>query len=280
VSGLSGLGGTGSAGELLGPLADALPRVVPEQLLEIERQRSLGERLSGKPGRVVQVRITGPDLILSLRSEDGQRSQAQAWREVRGVVISRRTVTLMEWLELMAGQLHALAAESASDESALSRTLSALGVREPASDLVVAPADIPGGLRALPGRLAGRVPDDVIATVERIVALLSDTLPRVAGDGSSAQAHTVSRAATDYLPRTLRGYAALPPDWAATHDLGGGRTALDALREQLAVLETSLSAMRDAAAGRDAEQLLANGLFLRDRFGRSELDAPELDAPE
>ncbi len=107
--------------------------------------------------------------------------------------------------------------------------------------------------------------------MQAISDVLIETLPRVQQDGSQ-QAHAVLRAATDYLPQTLRGYVALPPEWAATHDLGDGSTALDALRSQLGTLESGVRAMHDAAMRADANDLLANGLFLADRFGGSSLD--------
>jgi hypothetical protein len=146
-------------------------------------------------------------------------------------------------------------------------------VTEPGSDLVVDSSDVAGGLRQLPLRLAGRVPDDVVAAVQRIVDLLVDTLPRVAG--SFAQEQTVLRTATDYLPRTLQAYAALPPEWATSHRLPDGGTPLTALQAQLSVLEEAATRMREAAVGADASALLANGAFLADRFALSSLDVAE-----
>ena len=137
---------------------------------------------------------------------------------------------------------------------------------------MVDPADVAGGLRALPPRLAGRVPDDVAATVRRIGDALLDTLPRVSG--SFEQEQTVLRTATDYLPRTLQAYAALPTPWAQTHRLPDGGTPLDALRTQLVVLEQATARMHDAAVGADASALLANGTFLADRFATSRIDLP------
>jgi hypothetical protein len=195
---------------------------------------------------------------------------AEAQREVRGVVIARQTPPLAAWLDLLAGQLHALVVEAAGNAAAVSRALSALGVAEPGSDLVVDASDVAGGLRQLPLRLAGRVPDDVAAAVQRIAELLADTLPRVAG--SFQQEQTVLRTATDYLPRTLQAYVALPPQWASSHRLPDGGTPLTALQAQLSVLEQAVTRMRDAAVTADASALLANGAFLADRFAVSSLD--------
>ncbi len=260
---------------LLEALADRVPAALPPQVadaaLEVERDRSMGDRLAGRPGRVALVRLRGPEHVLTLRF-DGRRLVAEALREVRGVVIARQTPALAAWLELFAGQLHALAAEAAGDSAAVTRTLAALGVAEPASDLAVDAADVPGGLRALPLRLAGRVPPDVVARVERVTGLLADTLPRVAG--AFEQEHAVRRTATDYLPRTLQAYAALPRPWAETHRLADGSTPLEALTGQLEVLEQAVTRMHDAAVGDDATALLANGSFLADRFATSSLDVP------
>jgi len=262
--------------DLMEGLAERLPTALPDgvadAVLEVERERSMGDRLAGRPGTVTALRLRGPEYVLALRLGKG-RLVAEAQREVRGVVIARQTPPLATWLELLSRQLHVLAAEAAGDAAAVSRALAALGVAEPGSDLVVDPADVAGGVRALPLRLSGRVPDDVVATIQRIGDVLLDTLPRVSG--SLQQEQTVLRTATDYLPRTLQAYAALPAPWAQTHRLPDGGTALDALRAQLAVLEQATARMHDAAVGADASALLANGSFLADRFARSSIDLPE-----
>ena len=171
--------------------------------------------------------------MLTLRL-DGRRLVAEAQREVRGVVISRQTPPLAAWLELLAGQLHALAAEAAGDAAAVTRTLSALGVAEPASDLAVDAADVPAGLRALPLRLADRVPPQVVQQVERITGLLADTLPRVAG---------VVRAGAGRAPDLDRLPAADPAGVRRAAALLGGeqpperrQTPLETLTGQLDVL--------------------------------------------
>ncbi len=262
---------TTNVAELLQSLATSLPEVVGPDVLEVEWQRSMRERLSGSPGTPVALRFTGPEVQLMLQSQDRHKPKAMVVREVHGVVISRQEVPVAQWLDVLAGQLRALASGTATDDAAVTRALSGLGVREPASDLAVEEGDIPGGLRLLPTRLAGRAPGDVVDAVGRICALLLETLPRV-GEIGGAQEHTVRRTATDYLPRTLRSYAALPADFAASQPLPGGGTALDALRAQLAQLESAATGMRNAAAADDAEQLLANGAFLGDKFGGSQLD--------
>ncbi len=260
-----------SPADMLATMGEGAPALgLPPDVLAVERTRSISDRLAGRPGPVERVTLTGPDLRLTLR-RDGARVLAEAVREVRGVVISRRTVPVSEWAGLFDLELAKVMTQSQRDQTAASQALVTLGLREPGADLEVSPADIAGGLRALPARLEGRLPDDVIADVQRIGDLLIDALPRIEPDGSR-QAYALVRTATDYLPRTLRGYLALPGDFAATHDLGQGSTALDALREQLGVLESAVRGMRDAAIASDANEVLANGIFLTDRFGGSALD--------
>ena len=50
---------------------------------------------------------------------------------------------------------------------------------------------------------------------------------------------------------------------------------LEALEEQLDVLEQAVTRMHDAAVAADARALLANGAFLADRFATSTLDLPD-----
>lgn len=275
-AGPAGLTAAGDPQSLLDGLADGVARALPagvDDVLDIERDRSFADRVAGRPGRVSSLRLTGPDLALTLRADGGgRRLVGEALRAVRGVVISRRTLPLGEWLTTLAGQVAALAAEAAGDAAAAGQALTALGVQPAGSDLAVNPADIESGLRALPALVEGRVPDEAAAAVRRVADLLLEALPRVAGSFDAED--LLRRTATTYLPDTLRAYLALPADWARSHVLPDGRTAADALLTQLAVLESAARDMRDDAAASQASALLVNGGFLQARFGTSELDLP------
>ena len=255
-------------GHLLEALADSLAGTVAAAALEVERDRSLADRLAGRPGRATRVQLTGPELTLTLTRDDAGRVLGQAARVVRRVVISRQEVSVARWLDLLAEQLHALAAMSAADEAAVGSVLAGLGVQEPAADVAVPEHDVDAGLRALPARLAGRVPAEAEQATIRICGLLLQALPRVSGGGE--QEYLVRRAATDYLPRTLRSYLSLPADWARTTPIDGSRTAADVLISQLAALEQAAAGMLDAALSADSAALLANGRFLADRFPGSD----------
>jgi hypothetical protein len=231
--------------------------------LHTERDRSLGDRLAGRPGTLRTLRFDGVDERMEVRLDRG-RLAAEAARVSGGVVISRRTLPLGAWLTAFAGEVAAVAAvasETAGDAATAARALHALGIG-PTDALVVSEADVPTGLLPLRAAIAGRVPDEVAAAVDRIAALLRETLPRV--DGSTEGTFVVVSTATDYL--------ALPRDWAARHRLADGRTPAEALLQQVTALEVAVTAIRDAAVEQDARAVLVNGRFLEDRFRPAALD--------
>lgn len=103
---------------LTGTLGDALPA----GMVSIERDRSLGDRLAGRPGRVVTVTVRGRDRELVLR-DTGRGVTASIVRAVRGVVIARDEVDLDAWLGALAAEVAAAARSSAASRSALQRFL-------------------------------------------------------------------------------------------------------------------------------------------------------------
>jgi hypothetical protein len=80
-------------------LTDALGSALPAGMVEVERDRSMKDRLAGR-GVAAQVR-----------------------RIVRGVVISRQDVSLEEWVQALAAELAGVAARDAAAADALHRLL-------------------------------------------------------------------------------------------------------------------------------------------------------------
>jgi len=81
----------------------------------------------------------------------------------------------------------------------------------------------------------------------------------------SRDLYIVRQTAAEYLPRTLAVYLAVP----GTNDpivRGTGRTALQELRAQLALLDSSLDAITQKLQQQDLDGLLANRRFLEERF--------------
>ena len=82
----------------------------------------------------------------------------------------------------------------------------------------------------------------------------------------SQDLYIVRQTAAEYLPRTVAAYLAVP----GTNDpivRATGRTALEELRAQLAMLDARLDAITQNLQQRDLDGLLANRRFLEERFG-------------
>ena len=89
----------------------------------------------------------------------------------------------------------------------------------------------------------------------------------------SRDLYMVRQTASDYLPRTTAAYLAIP----GTNDplvRGTGRTALEELRAQLAMLDSRLDAITVNLQQHDLDGLLANRRFLEERFGLDDEVSP------
>lgn len=106
---------------LSGTLADALP----PGMVEVEQKRSLAERMAGREGRAVAVLVHADERELELREGAHGRVDAQIRQVVRGVVISRRSVGIEEWLRALAEDLQRIAARDAAARAALERLFGA-----------------------------------------------------------------------------------------------------------------------------------------------------------
>lgn len=94
----------------------------------------------------------------------------------------------------------------------------------------------------------------------------------------SQSLHIVRQTATDYLPRTLEAYLALPglddPLVPAT-----GRTALTELRTQLQLLDAKLDDITLDLQQQDLDRMSANRRFLEERFGHGEQPSSDDASP-
>jgi hypothetical protein len=99
-------------------LGDALPT----GMVEVDYRRSMSDRVSGRQGQAVAVRVHGAERDLELR-QDKRGVLAEVRTVVRDVVISRRTVSIDEWLTLLADELRKLAERDAAAREALARLL-------------------------------------------------------------------------------------------------------------------------------------------------------------
>ena len=103
-------------------LTTVLGDALPPGMVEVERKRSLADRMNGRPGTPVSLTVTGPGEQLLLRQE-AHGVHAEIHQIVRGVTIKRSTVGVDDWLVALAGLLSKLAAGSAAARDALTRLL-------------------------------------------------------------------------------------------------------------------------------------------------------------
>ncbi len=103
-------------------LTSALAGALPSGMVEVDHQRSMGDRLAGREGTVSSLVVHGADRDLALRA--GRRgTEAEIRQVVRGVVISRRSIGIDEWVAALAADLTALASRDAAAREVLGRLL-------------------------------------------------------------------------------------------------------------------------------------------------------------
>jgi len=84
----------------------------------------------------------------------------------------------------------------------------------------------------------------------------------------SKDLYIVRQTASEYLPRTIDAYLALPPGLPDLVVADNGRTALQELKDQLDLLDLKLDEIAEDLQRKDLDRLLANRRFLEERFGR------------
>jgi hypothetical protein len=115
------------------------------------------------------------------------------------------------------------------------------------------------------------LPADVRGQADRIHGKATSLLQQAGRfPAGSRNFHLVRRTLDEYLPATLHSYLSLPPgsdDRVAAPD---GRTTIQVVRDQLALLETKLDEVANDLWQSDVQRLLANERFLEEHFGRRE----------
>jgi hypothetical protein len=90
----------------------------------------------------------------------------------------------------------------------------------------------------------------------------------------SKDLYIVRQTASEYLPRTIDAYLALPPGAPNLVVADNGRTALHELKDQLDLLDLKLDEIAEDLQCKDLDRLLANRRFLEERFGRVNAASP------
>jgi hypothetical protein len=101
-------------------LTDSLGDALPAGCVTVDRDRSVSDRMRGRPGEVSKITVRLGEQLLTLGVQRG-RPAAEICREVRGVVLSRRPVQVAEWAAELARALVAYADQNAQAAQVLRR---------------------------------------------------------------------------------------------------------------------------------------------------------------
>jgi hypothetical protein len=99
-------------------LTESLGDALPSGCVTVERERSVSDRMRGRPGQVARITVRLGEQVLALRVQGGQPA-AEICREVRGVVLSRQPVPVQQWVDELARALVAHAQRNADAAQAL-----------------------------------------------------------------------------------------------------------------------------------------------------------------
>lgn len=101
-------------------LTESLGDALPPGCVTVERERTVADRMRGRPGEAQRVIVRLGEKVMTLSVLRG-RPAAEICHEVRGVVLSRQQVELEVWAQALAEALVAHAGENARAAQALRR---------------------------------------------------------------------------------------------------------------------------------------------------------------
>jgi hypothetical protein len=99
-------------------LTESLGESLPPGCVTVDRERSVSDRMKGRPGIVSKITVRLGEQVMTLSVERGA-PVAAICREVRGVVLSRQPVSVDKWAAELARALVGHAEQSAAAAEAL-----------------------------------------------------------------------------------------------------------------------------------------------------------------
>jgi len=102
-------------------LTESLGDALSEGCVEVDRARSVSDRMRGRPGEVRKITVRLGEKVLTLTVQPGRPPTAEICREVRGVVLSRQPAGMREWVDDLARELVAHAQQNAQAAEVLRR---------------------------------------------------------------------------------------------------------------------------------------------------------------
>ena len=101
-------------------LTESLGDALPGDFVTVDRDRSMSDRMKGRPGAVSKITVRLGEQVMTLRLTGGAPA-AEICREVRGVVLSRQPVQVGQWAAELAKALVSHAEQNAHTAEALRR---------------------------------------------------------------------------------------------------------------------------------------------------------------
>jgi len=101
-------------------LTESLGDSLPPGCVTIDRERTMSDRMHGRPGTVSKITVRLGEQVMTLGVHRAV-PVAEICREVRGVVLSRQSVQIAEWAAELARALMAHAEQNADAARALRR---------------------------------------------------------------------------------------------------------------------------------------------------------------
>ena len=99
-------------------LTQSLGEALPSEFVTVDRDRSVSDRMRGRPGEISRIAVQLGDQQMTLSVKNGQ-AVAEICRAVRGVVLSRQAVPIAEWAAALASALVTYAEQNAQAAQAL-----------------------------------------------------------------------------------------------------------------------------------------------------------------
>jgi len=128
-------------------------------------------------------------------------------------------------------------------------------------------ANLVDSLEELISASKSRLPTEAAERLSRIHTLVTELAPKLfSGDVAMEHVVTLVHAVTRDLPGTVKNYLRLPAAFASMHVVEDGKTARQLLLEQLDILDGQLTKIATNIYKDDAEALVTNGWFLKEKF--------------
>jgi hypothetical protein len=101
-------------------LTESLGESLPPGCVTVDRDKSVSDRMKGRPGTVTKVTVRLGEQVMTLGLAKGAPA-AEICQEVRGVVLSRQPVPIGQWAAELAKALVSYAEQNAATADALRR---------------------------------------------------------------------------------------------------------------------------------------------------------------